>query len=657
MRKVFLIILSGLSLFCQAQYDVSIHGEDTLCIGQSTQYTVEVEKSPNRYLFRDTTEAQAGGTGFFALDAGYDYLDITNTFTYDLWVKPTRTINMYSESNACAGAVSVPLANSNQNWAIVPSGLAGGDMSVGLTIGTNGLMVGEHSGNILVSRLSYTVPITDWVHVTIVYDTDNIYLYLDGNLVRSRATHCPTNTKCLARGLTGYYYGPDFKGNIDEFRLWDIALTAGQIQEIKDKKIINQVDGLRYYASFDDGKFERTLGDIGYAEMTVSQITPESHIKQSPWELNSYTGPDVNNLVAFSPDEFNYKWSTGETTQNIYYSPMDTLDYISVQTYTDDYSMVDSFNIIGLDCCEEIFYDTLIVYDTIRVETPSASCQSDYIRYVRFESYYSEDGGQSNVHELECFSNATNIALNKPVTASSTQNSYYAEENAVDGDITTRWSSDRNVGIPDSLNPQHITVDLEQIFRIDSVGLDIKGNGYAWNQTFGIFTSLDSIHWNLIGSGVDTTGVFSYLTLSPQYETIYDTITTEVFDTTFVTIQDTTFVTIIDTVSAYAYISVTDTLKIDVLFTEYTPPYNINSIKVYPNPAKDQLFINTGYFGLMYDYQLKIINQLGAIVFETYVRDFLYEVNLSSWSGRGVYFLQLIDPEGVIIDIKKIVLQ
>ena len=183
---------------CQAQFDISITGEDTLCIGQSSQYSVEVDQSSNQYLFRDTIAYSTGGNAFFPLTPGYDYMDITNTFTYDLWVKPTRTINMSGESNVCAGGVSVPLANSNQNWAIVPSGLGGGNMSVGLTIGTNGLMVGEHSGNILVSRLSYTVSITDWVHVAIVYSTDNIYLYLDGELVRSRPTHCPTNTKCIA---------------------------------------------------------------------------------------------------------------------------------------------------------------------------------------------------------------------------------------------------------------------------------------------------------------------------------------------------------------------------------------------------------------------------------------------------------------------------
>lgn len=133
----------------------------------------------------------------------------------------------------------------------------------------------------------------------------------------------------------------------------------------------------------------------------------------------------------------------------------------------------------------------------------------------------------------------------------------------------------------------------------------------------------------------------------PVYDTTYiainDTITTEVFDTTFVTVIDS--------------IAVTDTLIIDAVLTGIDPPDNMNTLKVYPNPARDQLFINTGDYTKMNGYQLKIIDQLGAIVFETNVEDQLYEVNLSTWSGIGLYYLQVIDSGGSIIDIRKIVLQ
>jgi len=133
--------------------------------------------------------------------------------------------------------------------------------------------------------------------------------------------------------------------------------------------------------------------------------------------------------------------------------------------------------------------------------------------------------------------------------------------------------------------------------------------------------------------------------------TINDTITAEVFDTTFVTIQDTTFVTVYDS------IAVTDTLIIDAVLTIINSPDIINTLKIYPNPAKDHLFINTGDYTKMSGYQLKIIDQLGSVVFETLVADPLYEVNLSTWTGIGLYHIQVIDPGGSIIDIRKIILQ
>ena len=52
----------------------------------------------------------------------------------------------------------------------------------------------------------------------------------------------------------------------------------------------------------------------------------------------------------------------------------------------------------------------------------------------------------------------------------------------------------------------------------------------------------------------------------------------------------------------------------------------------------------------------KIINQIGAAVFETNVEEPLFEINLSTWTGTGLYFIQVIDPGGNIIEIKKIVL-
>lgn len=483
MRKLILLIFAGLTTVCQAQFDVSIEGADTLCIDEESIYSVEINTYNNEYFFRDTVSS--GYLGF-----GYNGNVITNTFSFDLWVKPTRTIGMAVESNTCSGGVSVPLANSNQNWAVYAGNSGPGNMGVGLTIGTNGLMVGEHSDNILVSRLSYTTAITDWVHVAVVYRTDKIFLYLNGNLVRERPTPCTSNSKYVPGAIAVSRYSPEFKGNIDEFRLWDIALSQDQTQYLMDKKLLSNVDGLRYYASFDNGKFERTLGDLGTVEMLVTGVSENNHLKQSSWDLEKYTGETIDALIPFEDNSYQYLWSTGSTEQTTVFLPSDTINKLLATVYNASLSKSDSLVIIGENCC-------------------------------------------------------------------------------------SKW--------------------------------------------------------------------------------VYDTIITEVFDTTYVTINDT--VPVYDTIPVYEYISVTDTLIIDAVLTGIDPPDNLNTLKVYPNPAKDHIFINTGDYTRMNGYSLKIIDQLGAVVFETNVEEPLYEINLSTWTGMGLYYVQVIDSGGSIIDIRKIVLQ
>lgn len=210
---------------------------------------------------------------------------------------------------------------------------------------------------------------------------------------------------------------------------------------------------------------------------------------------------------------------------------------------------------------------------------------------------------------------------------------------------------------------------IDNTLMSDSVASDVSIN--TDNLYFGSYfgTSLffngiiDDIR--IYSTSLDSSEVTTLYNEGKCFETVYDTITTEVFDTTYVTINDTlitevmdtTYITINDTIQIYEYISVTDTLVIDAVLTGLNPPENINRLKVYPNPAKDFIFINTGDYTKMDRYQMKIIDQLGSVVFETNVEEPLYEINLSTWSGTGLYFINIIDDIGQTIEVRKIVLQ
>jgi len=104
-------------------------------------------------------------------------------------------------------------------------------------------------------------------------------------------------------------------------------------------------------------------------------------------------------------------------------------------------------------------------------------------------------------------------------------------------------------------------------------------------------------------------------------------------------------------------ITVTDTLIINAVLTGIAAPNNINTIKVYPNPANTQVTINYGNYTAMSGYTLKIINSLGQTVFTSSVNAPQTTIDLSTWSGKGAYIVQVINPNGNAIENRIIILQ
>ena len=107
-------------------------------------------------------------------------------------------------------------------------------------------------------------------------------------------------------------------------------------------------------------------------------------------------------------------------------------------------------------------------------------------------------------------------------------------------------------------------------------------------------------------------------------------------------------------------ITVTDTLIINVGQLSFNDPVTwANNITLYPNPANTQVNISFTNITDLTGGQIKIINSLGQQVVTTPIT--LSGTNttipLTTWGGAGLYFVQIINPQGQIVDIKKIILQ
>jgi photosystem II stability/assembly factor-like uncharacterized protein len=112
-------------------------------------------------------------------------------------------------------------------------------------------------------------------------------------------------------------------------------------------------------------------------------------------------------------------------------------------------------------------------------------------------------------------------------------------------------------------------------------------------------------------------------------------------------------ITYFDTV----HISVTDTLIINSVLTGLASPNNMNVIKVFPNPAKTHIYIDNGNYSLMTSYKVRIDNNTGQQVFIKQINQQKFDIDLSSWNGKGLYLLYIIDEQNKIIDTRKIILQ
>ena len=107
-------------------------------------------------------------------------------------------------------------------------------------------------------------------------------------------------------------------------------------------------------------------------------------------------------------------------------------------------------------------------------------------------------------------------------------------------------------------------------------------------------------------------------------------------------------------------ITVTDTLIINVGQLSFNDPVTwANNIAIAPNPASSQININFNNITNLNGGTLKVINSLGQEVATTPITTSGTNstMQLATWGGTGMYFVQIINPQGQIVDIKKIILQ
>lgn len=99
----------------------------------------------------------------------------------------------------------------------------------------------------------------EWVHIAAVCGPGGMKLYANGRLVAQHtntaafADILTTQTNLIGHGLAGNPTDRDFRGEIDELRVWDHRRTLEQIRDHMFKSLSGKEEGLTHLWNFNDG--------------------------------------------------------------------------------------------------------------------------------------------------------------------------------------------------------------------------------------------------------------------------------------------------------------------------------------------------------------------------------------------------------------------
>jgi hypothetical protein len=246
--------------------------------------------------------------------AGQRLRDIKNAFTVAFWALPLSPRKTVAESATGVSGIG------DQRYAFGPEqgGTAYGSpdhAGVGVSVGTNGVSIFEHSDNYLPALLVHDTPLTGWTHIAVTYawePADFIFgtpagwrptLHINGVFVKAGvmttkgAVHCvPADIGASVAGYGAYH------GRLDDVRIYDHVLYTGQIAVLAGEK---EYAASRSYAA---AAYRMLLTAIGtsYEELRLARGGEPASRKALAGRLGFDLGPvrpDSLDALLLGPDE------------------------------------------------------------------------------------------------------------------------------------------------------------------------------------------------------------------------------------------------------------------------------------------------------------------------------------------------------------------
>lgn len=225
-------------------YDVTVTGG--ACSGSHSASIVGKNHSQNALLLD-------GGNDYLAIEKlayqGTNYTELT----VETWLKTSTVANMIIAS-----------FDRSEYWRLEVDGDGAGPGQIGFDIFTN--------AGILDFGSNARIDDGQWHHVAAVFDNGTVTIYIDGivDATTTRGTRFGNNVPrygFIGTGSESPTYngarGPNnhFNGELDDFKVWDVARTQAQIRDDMCRHVAGSENGLNLYYKFDETTASDTAKD------------------------------------------------------------------------------------------------------------------------------------------------------------------------------------------------------------------------------------------------------------------------------------------------------------------------------------------------------------------------------------------------------------
>ncbi len=281
----FISSLTGLNSGGQTYYvrAYAVNSEDTTYGGQKVFATLM--KPPGNALNFD-------GINNYVEVLDNDNLDLTDSLTIEAWIKADLW-----KTNIWEGSI------------VVKDGNLSGYM---LRCGDNGKVnfnIGTGNWNEITTDEADSLSLNTWYHLAATYDGASQKIYVNGVLLKEKSTsgNVVANYYPLKIGMSPNYYDRTFAGEIDEVRIWNVALDSNQIRENMHRTLNGDEVNLVAYYRFDH------ISGIALSDHANNENDGTLYnMYDSDWVTSTAPAPFFT--VGNGNWETNSTWATGQTS-------------------------------------------------------------------------------------------------------------------------------------------------------------------------------------------------------------------------------------------------------------------------------------------------------------------------------------------------------